>query len=210
MLPAPSSRKGSTSSRLRRVIASSGIVPPDRNTVGRVICGRPFGCSSLAYLSSAPTAARAAVWDCSMPRPSKFANRNRCVSSSCAVCASNSQAARSVTMTLSPRPGSSAPSGITISLGLYRSMAAARSSKVTDSRNSSPVETSSAARPDGSPGNTATRKLFRESSRRSSEKTAPGVSVSITARLTIPFAVRGSSTCSQMATRYPRSTKRRT
>ena len=43
---APPPRSDSTSSRLRRVISSSGITPPGRSTIGRASCGSPPGCSS--------------------------------------------------------------------------------------------------------------------------------------------------------------------
>ena len=39
-------RSDSTSSRFRRVISSSGIVPPGRSMLGRARCGSPPGCSS--------------------------------------------------------------------------------------------------------------------------------------------------------------------
>jgi hypothetical protein len=50
---------------------------------------------------------------------------------------------------------------------------------------------------------TATRKLLRTPGRQLSSRTAPGVMVSTTSRFTIPLASLGSSTCSQMATRWP-------
>ena len=46
-------------------------------------------------------------------------------------------------------------------------------------------------------------KLFRPSSSMAEEITVPGVTTRITSRSTRPFAVAGSSICSQMATLYP-------
>ena len=47
LLDSPLARSDSTSSRFRRVISSSGIVPPGRSTTGRARCGTPPGCSSF-------------------------------------------------------------------------------------------------------------------------------------------------------------------
>ena len=123
---------------------------------------------------------------------------------------SNSHGSRVVTMTGVARSGAAAPSGSKISDGSYREHVASTSACSTVSRMNSPVEMSSAATPVWSPGARATRKLFRVPSSQSSERMAPGLIVSTTSRRTTPLACFGSSTCSQIATRYPRSTRRRT
>ena len=71
------------------------------------------------------------------------------------------------------------------------------------SRNS-PVLRSTAASPTRSPAPaSATRKLFLPPASHPSCSSAPGVTVSTTSRRTRPRASFGSSTCSQMATRWP-------
>ena len=52
-------------------------------------------------------------------------------------------------------------------------------------------------------GATATIQLLRPPATQPSSSSAPGVTVSTTSRRTSPLAWRGSSTCSQIATRYP-------
>ena len=63
-------RRDSTSSRLRRVISSSGIAPPGRSMIGRARCGTPLGCRSRKYRSKAPAAPMASASPSFSPRPS--------------------------------------------------------------------------------------------------------------------------------------------
>ena len=202
-------RRGSTSSRFRVVISSSQQVPSLRRATGRIRCGRPLGCSSARYRSSAPAAPTAGASSGPSPSPSRLFSWNRRASSSAARAGSNSHRSRGVLRTPSSSVIGASP-GNTTSAGPRRFTASSSRSAGTVSRKNSPVDMSIAAIPDFSlfsapapERHSATRKLFRAPARKLSSSTAPGVSVSITSRLTIPLASLGSSTCSQIATRWP-------
>jgi hypothetical protein len=101
----------------------------------------------------------------------------------------------------------------TSSAGVSRESASANASSLRVSSTNSPVLRSTAANPARprvpvSPLSsfTATIQLFREPATQPSWSKAPGVIVSTTSRRTRPRASLGSSTCSQMATRWPAPT----
>ncbi len=155
------------------------------------------------------------------PKPSSD-NTPYCLArSSPASGASNSQSSRSVTSASLRDAGSRArePDGTRISRGARRAINGSRSARVVSINRTSPVETSAAATPTrasdvGASRSAAARiaqmKLFRVPSSKSSASATPGLTVSMTSRRTTPFANFGSSVCSQMATRNPCCTSRRT
>ena len=207
--PLAPARSGSTSSRLRRVISSSQQSSSLRRTCGRPRCGSPCGWSSTIYRSNAPAAPMHGESSGARPRPSSDASLSRRASSSEARSTSNSQRSRCVRITPSS-VGRSASTGRTTSAGERRLSASGRLSRGTVSRVNSPVDRSMAASPTPvACGSNATSQLLREPGVQSSSRNAPGVTVSVTARLTMPLAARGSSICSQMATRNPCATNRR-
>jgi len=152
---------------------------------------------------------------CSMPNPSRETTRKCWSSAWRAVPGSNRHASsgvRAAVMALSaswaPRP-----SGTTTSRRSSRANSSAKwrvaSSPAIWVARKSPVERSTADSPHA-PSCSATAPRYRCSRALSIEAsmTVPGVTTLVTSRLTRPRAVRGSSTWSQIATRYPRSTSR--
>jgi hypothetical protein len=199
-----------SSSRLRRVAASSSSASSRSSQRMPRRCGSADFCVSRRYCSRQPAAPTARGRPAS-PKPARSRVPNCSQSCRPALPSSKCQGGLERTAVAGPAsPRTGASSGTSNSAGRRRSSSAAIASRpVASSAWKRPLASSIQASPKLSPAmDSAASSVSRRSSSSASSVTVPGVTTRTTCRSTGPLAFAGSPICSQIATDSPLRTAR--